>query len=224
MKKLLALILALAMVASLAACAGNSDKDAQKDDVNAGVENETGNENENENPDENENQNEDENLNGDENVDEGESDPEATPDEGGETGGETAGNVDAMGNEVNAELSELFVSINANITDMPGVWDIGLNAENFEMYAFVPWQDGYEAVCSEAMIGSIAHSAVLVKVPEGTDAEALAAEMQENADPRKWICVEAESVQTAVNGDLVLLVMSSQATADAMIANFEALS
>ena len=64
---------------------------------------------------------------------------------------------------------------------------------------------------------------LIAKVPEGADAEAFAETMAANANPSKWICVTAESVQTAVKGNLVLLVMSAQATADAIVENFNAL-
>ena len=214
MKKLLALILALGLVACLAACAGDTNKDETE---NPGVVDETPNETpdaetpDTETPDEEtpDAETPDEQT-PEEQTPDAETPDAETPDEGGEA--------------AESELSELFVQINDGIEDLPGVWDVPLDAETFEVYAFAPWQDGYEALCSEAMINAVAHSAVLVKVPEGTDAQALADEMQENANPNKWICVGAESVQTAVNGNYVLLVMSSQAVADAMIANFEALS
>ena len=111
----------------------------------------------------------------------------------------------------------------AGVADLPMYQVTELTSENFEFFTFVPWADGYQAVTADSMIGSIAHSVVLVQVPEGADAADFAAQMEANANPGKWICVVAESVQTASSGNLALLVMSSQATADAIIANFNSL-
>ena len=60
---------------------------------------------------------------------------------------------------------------------------------------------------SEPMMSSQAYSLVVVTLKDKADAEAVAKEMKENVDTRKWICVEADEVQTAVVDDMVLLVM-----------------
>lgn len=122
--------------------------------------------------------------------------------------------------------TDLLATVNtvlSGIEDLPMSMPSELTADNFEFYAAIPYAEGYRGVQADSAIGSIAHSVVIVEVPEGGDPSQVAADMKANADPRKWICVEAESVQTAVNGNLVLLVMSSQATADAIVANFNAL-
>lgn len=122
--------------------------------------------------------------------------------------------------------TDLLATVNtvlSGIEDLPMSMPSELTADNFEFYAAIPYADGYRGVQADSAIGSIAHSVVIVEVPEGGDPSQVAADMAANANPRKWICVEAESVQTAVNGNLVLLVMSSQATADAIVANFNAL-
>jgi len=93
----------------------------------------------------------------------------------------------------------------------------------FPAFTFIDYIEGAEAVISEGMISAIAHSVVLVRVPEGTDAADVAAQIEANADPRKWICVEAEKTVVSQHGSLVLLVMSSEATATAIAANFDAL-
>ena len=74
---------------------------------------------------------------------------------------------------------------------------------------------------ASAMIGSIAHSVVLLKLPEGADVAAVAADIEANMDPRKWICVEAEATMVKTSGQYVLMAMSSQATVDAISANFD---
>lgn len=64
-------------------------------------------------------------------------------------------------------------------------------------------------VVSEPMIGSQAYSFVLVKVKDGEDANAVAKQMSENIDTRKWICVQAEKLYATSVDNLAVLVMSS---------------
>ncbi len=97
------------------------------------------------------------------------------------------------------------------------------DAETFEWITYASYVEGYEAVCSEPMMSSIAHSVVLVRVPEGTDVESVRAEIEQNHDPRKWICVEAEKSAVIAHNNTILLVMSTTALADVVIANFDAL-
>lgn len=71
-----------------------------------------------------------------------------------------------------------------------------------------------EAAVSEAMVGSIAYSLVVVRVNDAADAQAVAQEMKDGIDTRKWICVEAGDLQVAGYGDVVMLVMVDEAYAD----------
>lgn len=96
-----------------------------------------------------------------------------------------------------------------------------LDAETFSWFLFIDAIEGAEAVAADAMMSAVAHSVVVVRLPEGTDANEVAKQIEEKADPRKWICVEAEKTVVKVNGDLVLLVMSSSDVADAVASNFE---
>ncbi|MBO7253197.1 MAG: hypothetical protein J6V25_11310 [Oscillospiraceae bacterium] len=64
-----------------------------------------------------------------------------------------------------------------------------------------------EAAAYEPMMGSIAFSMVMVRVAEGADAQAVAAEMKAGIDTRKWICVEANEVMAAGYGDVVMFIM-----------------
>lgn len=64
-----------------------------------------------------------------------------------------------------------------------------------------------EAAASEALIGSQAYSLVLVRVKDAADAETVANKMYSGIDPRKWICVEADDMNVAYSGDLVMLIM-----------------
>ena len=57
------------------------------------------------------------------------------------------------------------------------------------------------------MMGSIAFSMVLVRVTDAANAQAVAEEMKNNIDTRKWICVEANELLVAGYGDVVMLIM-----------------
>lgn len=119
-------------------------------------------------------------------------------------------------------LSELMAQLYDGITDAPATGDVELNAENFKYYAFVDYKEGYEGLASDALISAIAHSVVLVRA-DG-DGEALASQIEAAADPAKWICVTAEKTIVRRKGDLILLVMSTEALADAVAANFDKLA
>ena len=54
------------------------------------------------------------------------------------------------------------------------------------------------------------------------EAEQLAADIEANADPRKWICVEAESKIVDFSGDTVILIMTSADLAEQLHSGFTA--
>ena len=66
-----------------------------------------------------------------------------------------------------------------------------------------------EAAYSESMIGSQAYSMVVVRVKKSKDAATVADEMLNGINPAKWICVEADDVRVAAYDDLVMLIMVS---------------
>lgn len=59
----------------------------------------------------------------------------------------------------------------------------------------------------EPMMGSQAFSLVMVRTAEGADPKAVAQEMTDNIDTRKWICVGADEKLVAGYGDTVMLIM-----------------
>jgi len=63
----------------------------------------------------------------------------------------------------------------------------------------------------------------LVRVSEGTDVAALAANIEANLDPRKWVCAEAEKTAVLTKDNMILVLMSTPEVVDAATANFEAL-
>ena len=69
-----------------------------------------------------------------------------------------------------------------------------------------------EALASEPLMSSVAHSVVLVRLKSSNDAEKAKKEIKEKVDPAKWICVSVEDKNVLVEskGDLVLLVMDNE--------------
>ena len=81
-----------------------------------------------------------------------------------------------------------------------------------------------DSVFSAPMMSSIAYQCVLLRLEDGQDVEAAKEALRNGADPRKWVCVEAESVQVENVGDVVMVIMADEAKANAMIAAFKALA
>ena len=96
-------------------------------------------------------------------------------------------------------------------------------ADLFQAKVFIPFIDNAEVVVHEPAIGSTAHTVVLLRLPQGSDVEAIRSDIEANADPRWMICVEAEKVVVSAHGNTVMLVMSDAKTADTIAANFDGL-
>jgi len=101
--------------------------------------------------------------------------------------------------------------------------NIPVTTEDIEYYVGTSEIDFKEAIASESMTGSIPHSIVLVRLNDAGTAQDVVAKIMEKADPRKWICVEAENVTVKSKGDLVILIMSSNDLAQKVEANFDGL-
>ena len=119
------------------------------------------------------------------------------------------------GSEKNVEgtLTEIMDKLYVDIADDQKpmmLMTTELTDENLEQFAFVKDIDYKEAVVSESGVGSIAHSVVLIRLEDANDSKEVVAEIKENADPRKWICVTAENVIVKSKGDLVMLIMSNE--------------
>jgi len=120
-------------------------------------------------------------------------------------------------------LTDLLAKVNDGV-ELPDLAEVSVTSENFSSYLFIDYIEGAEALASEAMINAIPHSVVALRVPEGTDAAAIAAEIEQNANPAKWICVVADEVIVKRSGSTILLIMSFSDAAQAIAANFDALA
>lgn len=103
--------------------------------------------------------------------------------------------------------------------------NVELTEEDIEYYIGTKDIKWKEAIASESGIGSIAHSVVMIRMEEDVtdkDIEDAVEKIKENANPRKWLCVEAENVVVENNGDLIILIMSDSKT-ETLKTNFEEL-
>ena len=126
--------------------------------------------------------------------------------------------IEYMPEEKLAELTEKMELLVGGINDEMMVGTMEITADTYEYYA-IPAVEGAYAVVSMPMISAIAHEVILVELPEGTDAEAFAAEMEANLDPMKWVCVQPETTWVKAYGNYVVSVMSTVDMADAIAAN-----
>ena len=205
MKRILALILALALVCALAACAKQPAADDGQGGTSQTPGGETGGDNTPDEP----------NTPADGETPDSETPDGETPD--GENPVET-GKVDPA----TAGLDEIMTAILDGV-ELPAVDQFVPDDELFSSYLFIDPVEGADVLVSEAMINAVAHSVALLRVPEGTDAASIADQIRENANPRKWVCVEAEKTEVVQQGNLILLCMSFEDTCDAIVANFNAL-
>jgi len=126
------------------------------------------------------------------------------------------------GEPADMSLEDVMAAI-LNGVETPMAETMTLDEETIQYFAFTTMPEGGEAIVSEGMVSAIAHSVVLVRVADESETEKVAAEIEKNADPRKWVCVEAEKKIVATHGDTILLVMSNAAAADGIAANYDAL-
>ena len=127
--------------------------------------------------------------------------------------------------EVNVEgtLEELMTKMYAGIPEenLPMMLgNIPVDSENVEGFLGTTEVSYKEAVASESMVGSIAHSVVLVRLNDAKDANEAVQKIKDSVNPRKWICVEASNVVVKSKGDLVILIMSNETLAPTLEANF----
>lgn len=178
MKKIIALLLALVMVMSLAACGDKTPEatDPVKDPTTQATENEN---------------------------------PTETDPVGGETDvTEPVGSTEEpILTDTEYRLLALF---NASPVEFP-VMTWALNIDDAEMIKSFTGLDDItkivEASVTEPAMSAQAYSVILVKVADGVDAAAVADEMKAGIDPRKWVCVEADEIETVIVDNYVLLVM-----------------
>ena len=238
MKKIIAMILALVMVASMAACAKKPAEDTTTDDTTISEDN-TQNEGTTEDETAENDTTADDTAEDDTTADDTTEDdttaddttdvdpeqpatPEAPVDGTENTNPETpATDGETTVTPEEQEVLDTLQKLVAGAADDIMCDNTIITADQYPYYLFIDYIDGSIAASASAMIGSIAHSVVLLKLPEDADVAAVAADIEANMDPRKWICVEAEATMVKTSGQYVLMAMSSQEIVDAISANFD---
>ena len=127
------------------------------------------------------------------------------------------------GASVSGTPAEIIDKIYANhkAIEMPlGTMEVDLaDPDALKMFTGLGSADKISAAAvSESMMGAQAYSLVVVKVKDAKDADAVATEMMNGIDQRKWICVEADDLRVSAAGDTVVLIMVGSAHADAATA------
>ena len=120
-------------------------------------------------------------------------------------------------NEKHGAVELPLMSMTLDLSDMDGVtYNTGLTAV-----------DGVsEIAISEPMMGQ-PYSLVLVRTKDGASAEAVAKEMLEKINTRKWVCMEADTKTAAYYGDVAMFFMvssefASQTSTEKMVEAFKA--
>ena len=112
---------------------------------------------------------------------------------------------------VEGKLEDLMTKMYADIKEdeRPMLANTPVDSENIEYYLGDASIEYDEALASEPMMGSIAHSVVLVRTKDNADIEEIKTKIKEKVDPRKWICVgvEKEDVIVENRGNLIVLIM-----------------
>ena len=112
---------------------------------------------------------------------------------------------------IEGSLEDIMEKVYAGIADDQkpmGLSNMEVTEETVEGFLGTDKIEYKEALASESMVGSIAHSVVLVRTKEGADVEKIKETIKDKVNPRKWICVEASNVVVESKGDLVVLIMS----------------
>lgn len=125
---------------------------------------------------------------------------------------------------VEGTLEEVMTKLYAGISEenLPMMLgNIEVNSENIETLIGTTEVSYKEALASESMVGSIAHSVVLLRFNDSKEATTAAEKIKTTANPRRWICVEASNVAVKSKGDLVILIMSNETLAPTLEANFD---
>ena len=115
---------------------------------------------------------------------------------------------------IEGDLSDIMTKVYAELPEEKtpmGLTTIEVTAENVEGFLGTADIEYKEALASESIVGSIAHSVVLVRVEDESKVEDVMAQIKDNVNPRKWICVGVEEDQVIVKnkGNLIILIMAA---------------
>ena len=115
---------------------------------------------------------------------------------------------------ISGSLSDIMKEVYKNIPEdeLPELINEKVNKDNQEYYLGSSDITYKEALASEPLMSSVAHSVVLVRANSVKDVENIKKEIKEKIDPRKWVCVgvDEKNVFVESKGDLVILIMDNK--------------
>lgn len=111
-------------------------------------------------------------------------------------------------------LSDVMKKLYENISEdeIPLLETVEVTTENQEYYLGNVSFHYQEALASEPVMSSVAHSVVLIRLKDTKNIESIKKEIKEKVNPNKWVCVGVEDKNVIVvsKGNLVLLVMDDE--------------
>lgn len=115
---------------------------------------------------------------------------------------------------ISGSLSDIMKEVYKNIPEdeLPELVNGEVNKDNQGYYLGSSDITYKEALASEPLMSSVAHSVVLVRANSVKDVDNIKKEIKEKIDPRKWICVgvDEKNVLVESKGDLVILIMDNK--------------
>ena len=114
-----------------------------------------------------------------------------------------------LNEELKLNLPDLSVDEIKSISD-DIISTIELNEENIELYLEETDVKFTEGICSAPMMSSIPYELILLKLDENADVDAVKSAIKENANLKKWVCVEAEEVIVESIDNTVLFLMANE--------------
>lgn len=115
---------------------------------------------------------------------------------------------------ISGSLSDIMKEVYKNIPEdeLPELVNAEVNKDNQEYYLGSSDITYKEALASEPLMSSVAHSVVLVRANSIKDVDNIKKEIKEKINPRKWVCVgvDEKNVFVESKGDLVILIMDNE--------------
>lgn len=115
---------------------------------------------------------------------------------------------------ITGSLSDIMKEVYKNIPEdeLPELVNGEVNKDNQGYYLGSSDITYKEALASEPLMSSVAHSVVLVRANSVKDVDNIKKEIKEKINPRKWVCVgvDEKNVLVESKGDLVILIMDNK--------------
>lgn len=114
---------------------------------------------------------------------------------------------------LNGELKDIIEKIySISEVKLPKTGCTEVTSSNSKYYLGTDKVEFSKGLASEPLMGSFAHSMVLLRVDKGADIDKIKSEIKNNVDPRKWICVGVEPDNVVVDNvdNLIILIMDKE--------------